>query len=340
MSYVKFGLENFKFNRWQLTILLGTPLALGVGFLLYNKCVGPSKSEDEGTANSKGGKKLGQQSLSKQSLSIDGNTVEEGEGSAKKSSNKQEEATTSPLKEATMYKNEGNACYRKGKFDEAISFYDKAIEKCPQENKTDLAIFYQNRAASYEMLSKWNMVKHDCSKSLEYNPKYAKAYFRRAKAYEATNELRQCLDDITATCILEMFQNDQTIMYADRILKETGRNDSVNGMQEKVPILPSNNFINTYLRSFVADPIQINGLNQEKGFNDVDKLIGFARAKKALDQQDYSIIIAACTEEIESSESESQWKTEALLLRGTFHLLSGAFTEARQDLDAVIQNGK
>jgi len=105
----------------------------------------------------------------------------------------------SPLKEANNYKTEGNNCYRNGKYDEAISFYDKAIDKCPLEHRTDLAIFYQNRAASYEMLKKWNKVKEDCSLSLEYNPRYAKAYYRRARAHEATKDMSECLDDVTAT---------------------------------------------------------------------------------------------------------------------------------------------
>jgi hypothetical protein len=34
----------------------------------------------------------------------------------------------------------------------------------------------------------------DCSKALEYNNKYAKALFRRAKAYETTNNLMACLE--------------------------------------------------------------------------------------------------------------------------------------------------
>lgn len=336
MSYVKFGLENFKMNRWQLSLLLGTPLALGVGFFLYNKCVDSSKSEDETKSNHRVCKKTSQQSLNKQSLSIDGNSVEEVD--AQKTSNNVEREILPSLTEANLYKKEGNACYHKCKYDEAIAFYDKAIDICPKENKADLAIFYQNRAAAYEMLRKWNMVKSDCTKALEYNPRYCKAYFRRAKAHEATNELEECLDDITATCILEMFRNDSTIMYADKILKQTGRNDSLKRMQEKVPILPSNNFINTYMKSFIADPLQVNDLNLAKT-NDSNKLTGLARAKKALDEQNYSVVIDACTEEIESSESDSQTKNEALLLRGTFHLLSAAFDEARKDLDSVIENG-
>ncbi|KAI8125537.1 hypothetical protein FF38_14340 [Lucilia cuprina] len=327
----KFG--SVKLTKWQLALLVGTPLAIGMGVYVYKKM--NTTTEAEGGDKRKKSSKSKQLDSNKQSLSIDG-TSEDKELEKKKKTVELENEKLSPLKEATMFKNEGNICYRNGKFDEAISFYDKAIDKCPKENKTDLAIFYQNRAASYEMLRKWPKVKEDCTKSLECNPRYAKAYFRRAKAFEATNEMSECLDDVTATCILEMFQNNNTIMYADRILKQTGREDAEKGMKDKSPLLPSRSFITTYLRSFVADPLQ--NMRLPESVTTQEKLHGFARAKQALDEQKYDEILAACTEEIESSESESQYKTEALLLRGTFHLLSGSFNEAKQDLDAVINN--
>ncbi|XP_011194227.2 mitochondrial import receptor subunit TOM70 [Zeugodacus cucurbitae] len=319
-------------TRWQLALLIGTPVAVGLGVYIYRKSVADKKPIGDNDAIER---KKGLTAKDKaQTLSIDG-TIEDKELERKKKNAELESEKLSPLKEATMYKNEGNVCYRNGKYDEAISFYDKAIDKCPIENRADLAIFYQNRAASYEMLKKWNRVKEDCARSLEFNPQYAKAYYRRAKAHEATNDLMECLDDVTATCILEMFQNNSTIMYADRILKQTGREDTDRGLKEHVPVLSSNNFIQTYLRSFVADPIDgITILEPTEGV----ALKGFARAKKALEQMKYEDVIAACTEEIETSESESQYKSEALLLRGTFYLLSGSFSASQQDLDSVINN--
>lgn len=319
-------------TRWQLALLIGTPVAIGLGVYIYRKSVEEKKPiGDNDAADRKKGLSVKDK---QQTLSIDG-TSEDKELERKKKNAELESEKLSPLKEATMYKNEGNVCYRNGKYDEAISFYDKAIDKCPIENRTDLAIFYQNRAASYEMLKKWNHVKEDCSRSLEFNPQYAKAYYRRAKAHEATNDLMECLDDVTATCILEMFQNNSTIMYADRILKQTGREDTERGLKEHIPVLPSKNFIQTYLRSFVADPlVSITIPDAKEGV----ELKGFARAKKALDEVKYEDVISACTEEIETSESESQYKSEALLLRGTFYLLSGGFNAAQQDFDAVINN--
>ena len=63
----------------------------------------------------------------------------------------------------------------------------------------------------------------DCDRALALAPRYAKALHRRAKACEALGELSQSLRDVTAVCILEGFQNQTTLMMADRVLKELGR---------------------------------------------------------------------------------------------------------------------
>jgi hypothetical protein len=49
-----------------------------------------------------------------------------------------------------------------------------------------------------------------------------KALQRRAKACELTKDLQQSLEDVTAACILEGFQNQTTLLTADRVLKELG----------------------------------------------------------------------------------------------------------------------
>ncbi|XP_068151376.1 mitochondrial import receptor subunit TOM70 [Drosophila tropicalis] len=314
---------SIKLSKWQLALILGTPLAIGLGIYVINR------------SSASGRRQCGEAfkgQLDKQNLSIDG-TAPDKELEVKKKSAELGEKM-SPLKEANNYKTEGNNCYRNGKYDEAISFYDKAIDKCPKEHRSDLAIFYQNRAASYEMLKKWNKVKEDCSLSLENNPRYAKAYYRRARANEATKDIVDCLDDVTATCILEMFQNNNTIMFADRILKETGRVDAQESMKNRKPIVPSSSFVNTYMRSFIADPLQRTDLPKSDG----GPLRGFLKARQAFEDEKFDEIIPACTDEIESSEAESQYKVEALLMRGTFHLLCGSYEECKQDFNAIIEN--
>lgn len=65
---------------------------------------------------------------------------------------------------------------------------------------------------------------------------------------------------------------------------------------------------------------------------------GFRQAKRAFISENYDDIIRCCNEEIDSSESDAEFKFEALLLRGTFHLLRGSHKEALIDLESVISN--
>lgn len=62
----------------------------------------------------------------------------------------------------------------------------------------------------------------DCTSALELNPKYTKALARRAKALQSLGKLSQCLEDVTAGCILENFQNQKNLEMADTVLKELG----------------------------------------------------------------------------------------------------------------------
>lgn len=84
------------------------------------------------------------------------------------------------------FKAKGNKLFKEGKYEEAIACYADAINECPNTKKTDLATFYQNRAASYEMLKKYKEVIIDCNKAIDLNPKYTKALARRAKGETQT----------------------------------------------------------------------------------------------------------------------------------------------------------
>ena len=55
-----------------------------------------------------------------------------------------------PAAQAAATKVRGNKYFKGGKFDQAIKCYTEAINLCPEDNKTDLATYYQNRAAAYE----------------------------------------------------------------------------------------------------------------------------------------------------------------------------------------------
>nr|XP_022914549.1 mitochondrial import receptor subunit TOM70 [Onthophagus taurus] len=297
--------------KWQIAaIALGATGALGLGYW-YFKSSGKSKGVLKG---------------SDKAISID--DVKEEPITVQQPS--------TPLEEAQEFKNQGNAYFKKGKYDEAIKCYNKAIETCPEENKADLATFYQNRAAAYEQLKKWTAVIVDCTTALDYNQKYEKALNRRARAYEVLKDWESCLDDITAVCLMQNFQDQKPLLMADRVLKELGKIHAAKAFSVRKPKLASHQFIKTYFASFPNDPVYKKLLETEPPIGE-HEVQGFLRAKIAFATEKYDDIIQACTEEIANSESESQFYVEALSLRATFNILSGSHNEALIDLKTIIE---
>lgn len=266
-----------------------------------------------------------------QTISLDGDDKAAGDKPSAKT----------PLEQAAEHKNQGNICFKKAKYDEAIEHYDRAIDVCPVANNIDLSTFYQNRAAAYEQLRKWSAVRDDCTKALDLNPRYIKALHRRARAHECLNEFFASLEDITATCILESFQNNSSLMFADRVLKHIGQSDAEQAMRTRPAVSPSPCFIRSYLASFSMDPIRTLKFPAARQSADADAAVaesGFVRARRALDEERFDDIIGLCTEEVESSEADAAYKMEALLLRGTFYMVAGQQIEALIDLEQVARN--
>lgn len=289
------------FPKWQLAILLGAPLAIGLGYLyLRNRLEDPEK-------------KKAAELKAKTTISLD------NEDSAKA-------ASESAIERAMKLKGSGNRAFHAGEYDKAIALYNEAIEACPPDRPVDLATFYQNRSACYEKREMWEQVKEDCTFALKLNEKYVKAFLRRSRAAEKSGDLVLALEDVTSACILERFQVQSSLVNADRILKALGRQHAREALACRTPVMPSKHFIKTYFSAFSEDPVtKINLDSSVSG--------GFAKAKRALDSQDYDSIVDACTEEITSN---GKYVNEALLLRATFYLLLGRHEDAQLDLAKVI----
>ena len=71
-------------------------------------------------------------------------------------------------------KQKGNEFFRAGDLDEAVRCYCRSIDA---DSKN--AIAYANRAMAYLKLEKLDKAEFDCTKSLQYDPTYIKAWSRR-----------------------------------------------------------------------------------------------------------------------------------------------------------------
>ncbi|XP_018319119.1 tetratricopeptide repeat protein 1 [Agrilus planipennis] len=98
-------------------------------------------------------------------------------------------------KESLNLKEKGNQQFKSEFFIESVETYTKALQICPLNFKYDRSIFYCNRAASKIKLNKVKSAIGDCSKAIELNSDYVRAYMRRAKLYEDSDKLDEALAD-------------------------------------------------------------------------------------------------------------------------------------------------
>ncbi|XP_071454535.1 mitochondrial import receptor subunit TOM70 [Hetaerina americana] len=325
------GVDGHSWSKWQIALVVGAPVAIGLGYW-YLRNTGSSSDRQKCQLT-------GKKKTSVQSVQTTNNGITRGADDVH-STNSSVEAVKSAFEQSQDFKKEGNRHFKDGKYSDAIRCYNAAIDACPKEKVYDLSTFYQNRAAAYEQLKDYESSKDDCTKALELNPTYVKALHRRAKAYESTNDLKRCLEDVTAACLLDHFQNQAAIAMADRVLRELGHQHAKDAMAKRGPVIPSKHFVKTYFSSFHNDPLS-SYLSQKSESDPVlngesESKSGFLMANEAFQAQRYEDIIPACTQEIDSEESKH--KLEAMSLRATFLLLRGEYSLALKDLEKVIEN--
>ena len=78
---------------------------------------------------------------------------------------------------ATELKNLGNQAFAQKNYDEAIEFYNKAIELNPND-----ATFYSNRSGCFASMEKYAEALSDAEKAIETNPNFIKGYSRKGFA--------------------------------------------------------------------------------------------------------------------------------------------------------------
>lgn len=78
-------------------------------------------------------------------------------------------------------KEEGNAHFKAGRYQDAVQVYTEALEVDPNNKGTNSKIL-QNRALCYSKLKEWTKAIEDCDRALKLDPTYTKAKKTRAKA--------------------------------------------------------------------------------------------------------------------------------------------------------------
>lgn len=167
-----------------------------------------------------------------------------------------------PLEELIHLKTIGNQNFSRKNYDAAIEHYTKAIElsetikDLPTFKPEDLAIFFQNRAACLEALNQFDKVIEDCNEAIKLKKNYIKAYIRRAKAYEKSEQYDKAMVDAFAATMLDKFQNQTSVTLTDNIVKASSQAKALEAMKVHKPQWPSNQTIKSYFSAFSLDPIR------------------------------------------------------------------------------------
>ncbi|XP_001637299.2 mitochondrial import receptor subunit TOM70 isoform X1 [Nematostella vectensis] len=301
------------FEKWQIALLIGAPVAVVcvAGAVWYWR-------------NSQEGEEEGEREDEEKGNHEEKKAEDDGASEAKTTN-------MTPSEQAQVAKLKGNKYFKGCKYEQAIKCYTEAIELCPPENKQDLSTFYQNRAAAYEQMNQFENVVEEATKALELNSKYTKALMRRARALEKLERKQECLQDLTAVCILEGFSNPSWMMHADRVLKDIGRQKAKEHFKNRKPTIPSPTYIKAYLESFSQDEIFSDDL---QGQDDVPNDSPFLAALEEIKEKRFDKVIDLCDDEI--NRGPSPCYARAMALRGTMHTLMSQVKEAIDDLTQVI----
>ncbi|KAH1005215.1 tetratricopeptide repeat protein 1 [Dendroctonus ponderosae] len=98
-------------------------------------------------------------------------------------------------KKALNFKAEGNEEFKQERYVESIVLYTSGLRICPLELHSDRSVLYANRAAAKAKLDRKLSAIEDCTKAIDLNNAYLKAYLRRAKLYEEADKLEESLAD-------------------------------------------------------------------------------------------------------------------------------------------------
>lgn len=96
------------------------------------------------------------------------------------------------------YTNQGTTYSKKGKYNEAIKEYDKAIELNPRYK-----IAYYNRSVAYTKTGQYDRAINDCNKVLQLDPKHANSYYTRGVSYWHLGSKNQAVKDLQAAAKLK-----------------------------------------------------------------------------------------------------------------------------------------
>ncbi|XP_078174775.1 uncharacterized protein LOC144568342 [Carex rostrata] len=107
--------------------------------------------------------------------------------------------------QANDAKAQGNKLFSDGKYEEALSQYELAMEIASEIPSSEeiCSMCHANRAICFSKLGKYEETIKECTKALELNPSYIKALLRRGEAHEKLENYDQAISDMKKVAELD-----------------------------------------------------------------------------------------------------------------------------------------
>ncbi|XP_050435812.1 tetratricopeptide repeat protein 1 [Adelges cooleyi] len=121
------------------------------------------------------------------------------------------------LQKALGLKSEGNIKFKAEEHEEACKLYTEALQTCPIMFPNHRAILFANRAAAKLNINIESAIQ-DCTRAIELDPSYLKAYIRRSKLYERNDKLDEALEDLKKVIEVDKYYGEAA--YHATILQE------------------------------------------------------------------------------------------------------------------------
>ncbi|XP_047093499.1 SET and MYND domain-containing protein 4 isoform X1 [Lolium rigidum] len=139
---------------------------------------------------------------------------------------------------AVELKGQGNACFSRREFQQALSFYSQALRYVPiSSDVTDeilLATLYVNRASTMHKLGLLEECLRDCDRAISVSPNYAKAWYRRGMINASLKNYSSAMHDLEVALSMEATSSGKSnieqelklILLNHRNVNEVGRPSS------------------------------------------------------------------------------------------------------------------
>lgn len=116
------------------------------------------------------------------------------------------------------HKQKGNDLFSHKHFADSISYYTLAIELAATNGRV-LRVLYCNRAAAYKEVGRFKEGVDDCTKAISFDPKFCKAFARRARCLMGCQDYQSAVGDFKTATELEPTDMDlaREMRYAERL---------------------------------------------------------------------------------------------------------------------------